>query len=274
MDQNICNTIPQAGYYDSITTINFVYETELPDRNRFVTKTSYTLYLVTEGTGTLCSTQGRHPIARGDLFFTFPSLPFSIDPSPSGLRYCYISFMGIRGGKILEGLGIDGTNCVFSGYEGLTGFWTDALAIATQENLAILSESVLLYTLSVLSTRAGTAEKISQVPDTILQIKKYIDDNYTTLDLSLDKICSIYQYNKKYLSNALKKVLHVGFAEYLRTLRIRHACMLMTEGLSNVKDIALLSGYKDPLYFSKVFKATMHLSPKEYIAKVKPDAAP
>ncbi len=274
MDQNICNTIPQTSQYDTITTIHFVYETELPDRNRFVTKTSYILYLVVEGSGTLCSTQGRRSLSRGDLFFTFPSVPFSIDPDRGGMRYCYISFIGIRGSKILEGLGINGANCLFSGYEGLIGFWTDALAIATQENLAMLSESVLLYTISVLSNRAGTTEKISQIPDTILQIKKYIDANYTMVDLSLDKICSIYQYNKKYLSNALKKVLHVGFAEYLRTLRIRHACMLMTEGLSNVKDIALHSGYKDPLYFSKVFKATMHLSPKEYIARVKPDTAP
>ena len=43
----------------------------------------------------------------------------------------------------------------------------------------------------------------------------------------------------------------------------------MNEGLSNIKDIAALSGYRDPLYFSKVFKNAMMLSPKEYIASVR-----
>ena len=53
------------------------------------------------------------------------------------------------------------------------------------------------------------------------------------------------------------------------TLRIQHACMLINEGLSNIKDIATLSGYRDPLYFSKVFKNAMMLSPKEYISSVR-----
>ena len=64
-------------------------------------------------------------------------------------------------------------------------------------------------------------------------------------------------------------MLHVGFSEYLRTLRIQHACMLINEGLSNIKDIVTLSGYRDPLYFSKVFKNAMMLSPKEYISSVR-----
>ena len=158
---------------------------------------------------------------------------------------------------------------MLEGYGFLESFWRHALDIATQNNLDMLSESVLLYTLSTISNQVQKEEKLSVTADNLLKIKKYIDDNFTLPDMSLEKICSVYPYNKKYLSSALRELLHVGFSEYLRTLRLQHAHMLMNEGLSNVKDIALLSGFKDPLYFSKVFKNATHLSPKEYISTLK-----
>jgi transcriptional regulator GlxA family with amidase domain len=42
----------------------------------------------------------------------------------------------------------------------------------------------------------------------------------------------------------------------------------MEEGLVSVKNIAILSGFHDPLYFSKVFTESEGISPKNYIAKV------
>lgn len=269
MNQNICKFVPVRNTFDHINTINFVYETVIPQKNQFITKSTYMMYLVTEGTGRLCHMQKSCTLKKGDLFFTFPSVPFAIQVDDSSLRYIYISFLGIRAGKILEELGVHSGNCVYNGYGILEDFWNDALVLANQHNLDMLSESVLLYTLSVMSNRLNKEEKIAKTADNILKIKKYIDDNYTMADMSLEKICSEFQYNQKYLSGALKKVLHVGFSEYLRTLRIQHSCMLINEGLSNVKDIAYLSGYRDPLYFSKVFKNAMMVSPREYIASVR-----
>ncbi len=269
MDYNICKFVPTRSSGDQINTVNFVYETVIPQRNQFITKSTYMLYLVTEGRGRLCHTQKSADIAKGDLFFTFPSTPFVIEAGDDSLHYLYISFLGIRAGRILEEMKIHPGNCVFHGYDTMEAFWTGALNMTTPYNLDMLSESVLLYTLSVLSNNTCQEEKLSKTADNILQIKKYIDDHYTSPDLSLETICARYQYNRKYLSEALKKVLHVGFSEYLRTLRIQHACMLVGEGLSNIKDIAALSGYRDPLYFSKVFKSVMLLSPKEYIAEIR-----
>lgn len=269
MDYNICKFVPVKSTYDNINTINFVYETIIPDKNRFITKATYIIYLVTEGRGRLCYASKRYDLKKGDLFLTFPAVPFSIQSEDNSLRFAYISFLGIRAGKILEELQVNSGNCVFNNYDSLTEFWMHALDISTQHNIAMISESVLLYSLSILSNKLQSVNNITDISDTSLKIKKYIDDSYTQPDLSLETLCKHFQYNPKYLSSALKKNLHVGFSEYLRTLRIQHACMLMNEGLSNIKDIALLSGYRDPLYFSKVFKQNMLMSPKEYIASLK-----
>ena len=56
----------------------------------------------------------------------------------------------------------------------------------------------------------------------------------------------------------------VSYSEYLRTLRIKYAVSLFDHGIDSVKNVALLSGFADPLYFSTVFKKYTGLSPKEY----------
>ena len=53
--------------------------------------------------------------------------------------------------------------------------------------------------------------------------------------------------------------------QYLREIRIRHAVFLMEQGVVSVNNVALLSGFGDALYFSKVFSDVMEISPKIYI---------
>lgn len=49
MDNNICKFVPTRSSGDQINTVNFVIETIIPQRNQFITKSTYMIYLVTEG---------------------------------------------------------------------------------------------------------------------------------------------------------------------------------------------------------------------------------
>jgi AraC-like DNA-binding protein len=42
----------------------------------------------------------------------------------------------------------------------------------------------------------------------------------------------------------------------------------MEEGVTSVKNVAILSGFRDPLYFSKVFAGSVGMSPKAYIQSI------
>ena len=61
----------------------------------------------------------------------------------------------------------------------------------------------------------------------------------------------------------------MGFNEYLKNIRIKHATFLFAHGINSVKNVAHLSGFSDPFYFSSVFKKEMGVSPKEYKDKIK-----
>lgn len=47
-------------------------------------------------------------------------------------------------------------------------------------------------------------------------------------------------------------------------LKIRQACRLLDLTEKPVKTIAVETGYRDPYYFSRVFKKTMGKSPEQY----------
>ena len=97
----------------------------------------------------------------------------------------------------------------------------------------------------------------------------YLEDNFTDCRLSLNEVAAAAGYNPKYLSHLFKKQFGMGFSEYLRILRIKHAVNLIENGVTSVKNVALLSGFSDPLYFSKVFSESVGVSPSNYRKKNK-----
>jgi len=51
---------------------------------------------------------------------------------------------------------------------------------------------------------------------------------------------------------------------YLTRLRVNHACDLLLTTTLSIKLIAANLGYNDPMYFSRVFKSLIGMSPREY----------
>ena len=178
------------------------------------------------------------------------------------MEYCYISFHGRRADELLQRFHIDGTQPVFDGYETLEGFWNDCQKKANEGNIDILCESVLLYSLAALPADKKTKS------DAISKVVELAQKNFNKPSLSISEISREIGYAPKYLSSLFKKKKGISFTAYLREMRIKHALFLMEQGVVSVKNVALLSGFGDALYFSKIFTAEMGLSPKAYIQKL------
>jgi transcriptional regulator GlxA family with amidase domain len=52
--------------------------------------------------------------------------------------------------------------------------------------------------------------------------------------------------------------------DYFIRLRIQRACQLLDSTTLSVKQVAAGAGYGDPLYFSRVFRTVMDMSPSQY----------
>jgi YesN/AraC family two-component response regulator len=148
---------------------------------------------------------------------------------------------------------------VFYGYSDIIPFWKECQELAEESNIDILCESVILYSLAKLKP----AKKENS--DVISKAVELTQKNFTDPDLSMSALAGELGYDDKYLSALFKKKKGITYTQYLREQRIKHAIFLIEQGVESVKNVALLSGFRDALYFSKIFTASVGVSPKDYI---------
>lgn len=239
---------------------NFIFETQnmqaTPHRAE-----RYGICLAADGTGTFTCGKTKYSITAGTLFFCLKGETVSIK-STNHLKYYYIQFHGRRADEYMQRLGIYADNCFFEGYESLIPFWQECNTQADDGNIDIFCEAVLLYSLAKLKPSKKGSYTIVEKMIALTQ------ERFTDHNLSVATMAAEFGYNSKYLSSMFKKKKSIPYTQYLLELRIRHAIFLMEEGVASVKNVALLSGFRDALYFSKVFTKSEGISPKNYIHAV------
>ncbi|MCC3377544.1 response regulator [Cohnella sp. REN36] len=108
---------------------------------------------------------------------------------------------------------------------------------------------------------AAHADRIE--PDTVRQIQQYIVA-HAHEDISLEGIAKRVGLSPFYLSKVFKEQLGVNYIDFLTECRIDRAKKLMSDPDRSLKEITFEVGYRDPNYFSKVFRKTCGVSPTEY----------
>ena len=91
----------------------------------------------------------------------------------------------------------------------------------------------------------------------------YITENYNK-DISLSDVAKYSFLSECYLSRRIKKILGIGFSEYVTKLRMEAAIGYLQSSNNKVVDVAAEVGYADYRYFSQVFKKYTGYSPREY----------
>ncbi|WP_226036663.1 response regulator [Aquibacillus saliphilus] len=100
----------------------------------------------------------------------------------------------------------------------------------------------------------------------LLQAKNYIDKYYYR-PISLDEVAEQIGISSYYLSKLFKDTFQVTFIDYLTDTRLEKAKEFLLDQNVPLKEIALNIGYKDPNYFSRVFKKQIGISPSDYRTK-------
>ena len=99
--------------------------------------------------------------------------------------------------------------------------------------------------------------------DKIYQIKQYIYE-HSHKDISLDMLAQKVNLSPIYISKMFKEKLGINYIDFLTECRIEKAKKLLSDPELSLKEIAIVVGYHEPNYFSKVFKKVCGVSPSEY----------
>lgn len=259
-DKNICK-FPISDLSDVLFTSCYVRESNMETMKTVTRLQYYRMLLVLQGEGTLRFEERTVGFKAGDLIFGFPNEKFYMVDGLNSI-YAYIDFNGVRATELLRRFDIDLYHRAFSGFDGLIPLWEESLSRASEQTIDLAAESIVLYTFSRLY--GNTSERSSIIG----RIMELTENHFTDAKFGISKIAEDISYNPKYISHLFSEKTGTTYSEYLRTLRIRHAVSLFDHGIQSVKNVAFLSGFSDPLYFSNVFKKQIGVSPKEYIANL------
>ena len=95
---------------------------------------------------------------------------------------------------------------------------------------------------------------------------QYIDQHYTEESISLNSVARAINVSTNYLSAIFSQTQGQSFVEYLTQKRMTRAKQFLRQSNKRTGEIAAEVGFKDPRYFSFVFKKTQGCTPREYRA--------
>lgn len=97
----------------------------------------------------------------------------------------------------------------------------------------------------------------------IEKAKEYMNTNYNK-NFSLDDVARAVNISPYYFSKLFKDKTGKNFVEYLTTIRMNAARLLLQNHELSIKEICIESGYFDPNYFSRIFKKQFGVTPTEF----------
>ncbi|SCX97976.1 two-component system, response regulator YesN [Butyrivibrio sp. INlla14] len=109
--------------------------------------------------------------------------------------------------------------------------------------------------------------------DMIKEAISYIYQHYGEEDLSLNILAEHVNFSPNHLSAVFKQETGQPFIKYLTDYRMDQAKELLSTTSKKSNEIAMLVGYKDPHYFSYLFKKTQGLTTTQYRSGMSMEAA-
>lgn len=131
------------------------------------------------------------------------------------------------------------------------------------QNAEVYNALSVLYKI-LEATQAARRSQQEQQVRLLEPVLAYLQENLTSPDLELGSLCKLAGISDAYLRRLLKKHCGLSPAGFVLHRRMELAKKLLKERTCGVGDVASAVGYRDPLYFSRLFRRQVGLSPTQY----------
>ena len=130
-------------------------------------------------------------------------------------------------------------------------------------------DSAKEYMIAIIHKAVGMREQAAgdRYRGVVTQVMEYIEENYADEDLSLNLVASHVNFSPNHLSTIFSQQTNQTFIKYLTDFRMNKAKELLRCTGEKSSVISMKVGYKDPHYFSYLFKKTQGMTPTQYRGK-------
>jgi len=104
---------------------------------------------------------------------------------------------------------------------------------------------------------------------TISKAVEYIKRNFK-YKITLEDVAKYVALSPAYFSDVFKREMKCNFSHYLNKVRVDNAKLLLKNDNLPIIEVALLCGFEDQSYFTKIFKSVTGMTPKQYRKEKKP----
>ncbi len=129
-----------------------------------------------------------------------------------------------------------------------------------EELLAALLSDMLLLIRRQLDTDPSTNNLMQTEVE---EAAAYFNENYNR-NISISQYAKTHHISANQFIRNFSQVLNMTPKQYIVSLRITNAQMLLESSDYTIQEIAAFVGYNDPLYFGQVFKREVGVPPSQY----------
>ncbi len=231
----------------------------------------YVIHYILSGEGTLKMRNKTYHLKEKEGFLLSPNDVSTYSASKENpWEYVWVGFHGLNASHYLQlaELSNDHPTFQFTRGDQLKNCLLEMVKVNNEyshsTNLRIQS---LLYSLfAELVENAQKNNSISQHTAKSQYIRKaldYIQTNYMD-HITVADLAKYVGLDRSYFTTIFKESLNTSPQTYLTQFKINKACNLLKDETFTIAEIAIMSGYSDPVIFQKAFKNALGISPSIY----------
>ena len=239
----------------------------------------FALHIILDGKGVFHNGKDRFEIGPDNMFLIYPGdETFYKADLQDPWYYVWIGFHGASAERLMENIGFTKTNPVLPFADGRLVLET--VHAAMQIETDVLAEAffrracinrVIGLILDGSTNRRPLGMVTTQEVSYTTYAARYLQRHFSE-QVRVNKLAERIGISRSYLVRLFREHYGISPQEYLIRLRMVHAseCLLLTD--DSIHNIALESGYQDPLAFSRYFKQRFGVSPRMYREQHKQDS--
>ncbi len=125
-----------------------------------------------------------------------------------------------------------------------------------------IKERLRIQAIAEAESKPIEAESINE--KSLAKIAKIIEENISDPDLNVTLLCEKSGITNKQLYRLIKKYMGAAPLDYIRSVRLRKAAVLLSQHRFTVAEISYMVGFKTPSYFAKCFQNQFGVKPSQY----------
>lgn len=108
-------------------------------------------------------------------------------------------------------------------------------------------------------------EAVSYDEKFLSNITRMVEEHISDSELNVNALCELSGINNKQIYRKLKQLTGMTPVEYIKSIRMKKAAMLLAQHKFSVAEVMYMVGFSNHSYFSKCFQAEFGKTPKQFI---------